>query len=255
MKVTSSDRQCTCARRGASRPAHGLSDLAVDGPTILFLFGIPTVRCIGGPHFCIFCKCHSLLAHGSALERGGIRMATTVAGTRGALAPGAAARTEQRFPAGRAIGVLRRLQPPLKRGRRWSAAVPAAGRGRSAGGRDPQSLGRGGLDPALERAVPAEQRPVNELKALRQTSLYSWVGSQRRASSATGLMHDAQLSSKVAVLPDTTVCSLQATLSTPSYLKRLGITWLGFFTLIGTPIAYQTFDPAAQVRAKLITCN
>ena len=33
----------------------------------------------------------------------------------------------------------------------------------------------GGLDPALERAVPPEQRPVNELKQLRQTSLYSWV--------------------------------------------------------------------------------
>ncbi len=33
----------------------------------------------------------------------------------------------------------------------------------------------GGLDPALERAVPAEQRPVNELKQLRQASLYSWV--------------------------------------------------------------------------------
>ena len=34
----------------------------------------------------------------------------------------------------------------------------------------------GGLDPALERAVPPEQRPVNELKQLRQTTLYSWVG-------------------------------------------------------------------------------
>ena len=40
---------------------------------------------------------------------------------------------------------------------------------------------------------------------------------------------------------------VQATLSTPSYVKRLGITWLGFFTLIGGPIAYQTFEPSAQV--------
>lgn len=32
-----------------------------------------------------------------------------------------------------------------------------------------------GLDPTLERAVPSEQRPVNELKQLRQATLYSWV--------------------------------------------------------------------------------
>lgn len=37
------------------------------------------------------------------------------------------------------------------------------------------SAANGGLDPALERAVPPDQRPVNELKALRQTTLYSWV--------------------------------------------------------------------------------
>lgn len=33
----------------------------------------------------------------------------------------------------------------------------------------------GGLDPALELAVPADQRPVNELAALREAPLYSWV--------------------------------------------------------------------------------
>ncbi len=42
----------------------------------------------------------------------------------------------------------------------------------------------------------------------------------------------------------------QATLETPAYFKRLGITWLGFFSIIGGPIAYQTFDPAAQARAR-----
>lgn len=82
---------------------------------------------------------------------------------------------------------------------------------RAAGRRDTSQSNSGGLDPALEREVPPEQRPVNELKALRKTNLYSW-----------------------------------ATLSTPGYLKRLGITWLGFFTVIGGPIAYQTFDPSAQ---------
>lgn len=39
----------------------------------------------------------------------------------------------------------------------------------------------------------------------------------------------------------------QATLETPAYVKRLGFTWLAFFSVIGGPIAYQTFDPAAQV--------
>lgn len=31
------------------------------------------------------------------------------------------------------------------------------------------------------------------------------------------------------------------------YGKRLAITWGAFFSLIGGPIAYQTFDPWAQV--------
>ena len=33
----------------------------------------------------------------------------------------------------------------------------------------------GGLSSNLEQAVPAEQRPVNELAALREAALYSWV--------------------------------------------------------------------------------
>ena len=35
----------------------------------------------------------------------------------------------------------------------------------------------GGLSSNLEQAVPAEQRPVNELAALREAALYSWVSS------------------------------------------------------------------------------
>ena len=66
---------------------------------------------------------------------------------------------------------------PLQlRRRQWSAAVRAFG---SNDGRGPttsgSSGGKGGLDPSLEMAVPPEQRPVNELSALRQSVLYSWV--------------------------------------------------------------------------------
>lgn len=93
---------------------------------------------------------------------------------------------------------------------RVSAALGDPGPGSNRRRADSSGTG-GGLDPALERAVPADQRPVNELKQLRQTTLYSW-----------------------------------ATLETPAYFKRLGFTWLAFFSIIGGPIAYQTFDPAAQ---------
>lgn len=68
-----------------------------------------------------------------------------------------------------------------------------------------------GLNPDLEQPVPTEQRPVNELAALRETWLYSW-----------------------------------ARLETPSYLSRLGAVWLGFFALVAGPIAFQTFDPSKQ---------
>ncbi|KAL3151280.1 hypothetical protein ABBQ38_013118 [Trebouxia sp. C0009 RCD-2024] len=83
----------------------------------------------------------------------------------------------------------------------------------------PSTSGRGhgtassglGLNPDLEQPVPTEQRPVNELAALRETWLYSW-----------------------------------ARLETPSYLIRLGAVWLGFFALVAGPIAFQTFDPSKQ---------
>jgi len=67
-------------------------------------------------------------------------------------------------------------QPVQPQRRRWSAAVRAFdgndGRGPATSG---SSGGKGGLDPSLEMAVPAEQRPVNELSALRKSVLYSWV--------------------------------------------------------------------------------
>lgn len=40
---------------------------------------------------------------------------------------------------------------------------------------------------------------------------------------------------------------LQAVLERQAYLKRLGILFIGSFTLLGGPIAYQTFDPFKQV--------
>jgi hypothetical protein len=60
-------------------------------------------------------------------------------------------------------------------------------------------------------SVPSDQRPVNELAQIRQSQLYSW-----------------------------------ATLEPQAYLSRLGLLWLFFFSLLGCPIAYQTFDPLDQ---------
>ncbi|KAK9827408.1 hypothetical protein WJX74_000205 [Apatococcus lobatus] len=71
--------------------------------------------------------------------------------------------------------------------------------------------GGGGLDPLLERPVPPDQRPVNELASLRQAQLYSW-----------------------------------ATLDAQSYAIRFGLIWSGSFMLLGLPIALQTFDPLEQ---------
>ena len=51
-------------------------------------------------------------------------------------------------------------------------AAPGGGGGR----RSPLTASYpSGLDPALELAVPVDQRPVNELAALREAPLYSWA--------------------------------------------------------------------------------
>ena len=68
-----------------------------------------------------------------------------------------------------------------------NASSDAGGSGRKADG----SAANGGLDPALERAVPVDQRPVNELKALRQTTLYSWVHNAVHAAGA--VLHVVQV--------------------------------------------------------------
>ena len=47
---------------------------------------------------------------------------------------------------------------------------------------------------------------------------------------------------------------VQASLPLPDFMRRLGLTWAGFFTLIGGPIAYQTFDPWEQVVSSFTVC-
>ncbi len=47
---------------------------------------------------------------------------------------------------------------------------------------------------------------------------------------------------------------MQATLETPSYVKRLGITWLGFFSLIGgvmTIIGISDYLGRGQYRRRI----
>eukprot|EP00873_Tetraselmis_striata_P017282 jgi/Tetstr1/437546/TSEL_026218.t1 len=72
-------------------------------------------------------------------------------------------------------------------------------------------LYRGGLDPSLEQAVPRDQRPANELQAIKEASLYNWA-----LKGNTG------------------------------YIVRLLALYSLTFGLIGGPISYQTFDPAVQ---------
>lgn len=101
--------------------------------------------------------------------------------------------------------------------------------------KSPASSGLG-LNPDLEQPVPNEQRPVNELAALRETWLYSWVSCKPEPADTTDFCY-----------PHTEAALMQARLETPSYLSRLGAVWLGFFALVAGPIAFQTFDPSKQV--------
>jgi len=110
-----------------------------------------------------------------------------------------------------------RVPPPLRR-RLRASAVPGSSSGnngsdlpglRALAGGTPGS--GGGLDPALEAAVPVEQRPHVELQQLKNGSLYAW-----------------------------------ATLDESAYARRLASIFAFFFAFIGGPVAYQTFDPAVD---------
>ena len=63
----------------------------------------------------------------------------------------------------------------------------------------------------MEVAVPPDQRPVNELRQLKESPLYSW-----------------------------------ATLDLASYAQRLAILFIGVSSLLAGPIAAQTFNPLKE---------
>lgn len=68
-----------------------------------------------------------------------------------------------------------------------------------------------GWDTSFEIDVPADQRPANELAALKEGPLYSW-----------------------------------AQLSPVDFAIRLGGVWLMFFVLLGGPIASASFEPTRE---------
>jgi hypothetical protein len=76
----------------------------------------------------------------------------------------------------------------------------------------------GGLDPlgALEQAVPVEQRPVNELAAIKQSMFYSW-----------GMLEPQQ------------------------YVTKLAQVFAVMFLFFSAPIANQTFDVFKQVGGRV----
>lgn len=73
------------------------------------------------------------------------------------------------------------------------------------------SNGVDGWDPSFEIEVPADQRPANELAALKEEALYSW-----------------------------------AQLSWVDFGLRLGGLWLMFFVFLGGPIASASFEPSRE---------
>ncbi|KAH7434671.1 hypothetical protein KP509_06G029700 [Ceratopteris richardii] len=73
------------------------------------------------------------------------------------------------------------------------------------------SNGVDGWDPSLDIEVPADQRPANELAALKEEALYSW-----------------------------------AQLGWVDFGIRLGGLWLMFFIFLGAPIASASFEPSRE---------
>merc|ERR1711904_549943 len=74
-------------------------------------------------------------------------------------------------------------------------------------GNKKEEVNGGGLDATLEMAVPSEQRPVNELTALREGPLSGWAG-----------------------------------LKVEKFVQRLGFIWLGGF-IFSCPIAAGSYEP------------
>jgi hypothetical protein len=144
---------------------------------------------------------------------------------RAAAAAAAAARVAAvaaRTPLGLAPSPRHRQQHQTPRP---TLTLARAGGGSSDGGRDLPGLraltsnnnnppNNGGLDPALEAAVPVEQRPHIELQQLKGAALYAW-----------------------------------ATLDEAQYARRLAAIFGFFFAFVGAPVAYQTFDPTVDPAA------
>ena len=117
--------------------------------------------------------------------------------------------------------------------------VPAAESRSSRNGTDSSDLAR------METAVPVDQRPATQLKELRDSQLYSWVGISGYAAQPSCAL-SLYFVQEVRTCPRAFM-SLQATLERDAYLKRLGFLFTSSFCLLGGPIAYQTFDPFGQV--------
>jgi len=80
-------------------------------------------------------------------------------------------------PVGRSTSLFRRISNwPITRhnGPSPCSAKATESEGNSGTGSS-TGLYRGGLDPSLEQAVPRDQRPANELQAIKEASLYNWV--------------------------------------------------------------------------------
>eukprot|EP00250_Pteridium_aquilinum_P014590 c22080_g1_i1 orf=1558-2562(-) len=117
--------------------------------------------------------------------------------------------------------LLARWRPPAEpssNGMPWAALysrsrflhVKALGGSSDRDGRN-GSNGVDGWDPSFEIDVPSDQRPANELAALKEEALYSW-----------------------------------AQLSWVDFGIRLGGLWVLFFVFLGGPIASASFEPSRE---------
>lgn len=93
----------------------------------------------------------------------------------------------------------------------------------------------------LEIAVPVDQRPVNELSALKEAFLYKDV--RHKQAGTYVLLHGV-------LAPHTVLAPLQATLPLNAYLGKLGLVFGVTFAIVAAPIANQTFPFSKEVRGQ-----
>lgn len=90
----------------------------------------------------------------------------------------------------------------------------------------------------LEIAVPVDQRPVNELSALKEAFLYKDVRHKQQVG--TYVLRGVRA-------PHTVLAPLQATLPLNAYLGKLGLVFGVTFAILAAPIANQTFPFSKEV--------